>query len=161
MKRCNFIKHLIRMSLLVKKLTPNAVVPSRAHRFDAGMDLTYSRDDPIVIEPGKRALVPIDISIQMESASLLVGYEHYFRIAPRSGLAYKSGIDVGAGVVDSHYTGNVGVVLFNFGDTPFTVSKGDRVAQLIVERILTVATREVTELPETERGSGGFGSTGK
>ncbi|XP_038961577.1 deoxyuridine 5'-triphosphate nucleotidohydrolase isoform X12 [Rattus norvegicus] len=81
--------------------------------------------------------------------------------APRSGLAVKHFIDVGAGVIDEDYRGNVGVVLFNFGKEKFEVKKGDRIAQLICERILYPDLEEVQTLDNTERGSGGFGSTGK
>ena len=80
--------------------------------------------------------------------------------APRSGLAWKKHIDVGAGVVDADYRGNVGVILFNFSDEPFEVAPGDRVAQLILEKIDMAAVEEVEELPDTARGAGGFGSTG-
>ena len=82
------------------------------------------------------------------------------RIAPRSGLAVKNFIDVGAGVVDYDYRGNVGVVLFNHGDADFVVARGDRVAQLVLERISMAAAKEVQDLPDTARGAGGFGSTG-
>ena len=81
-------------------------------------------------------------------------------LAPRSGLAVKNFIDTGAGVVDYDYRGNVGVVLFNHGDEDFAVSRGDRVAQLILERISMAGAEEVEELSDTARGAGGFGSTG-
>jgi len=81
-------------------------------------------------------------------------------LAPRSGLAWKNFIDVGAGVVDADYRGNVGVILFNFSDEDFTVKPGDRVAQLILEKIDMSDVQLVDELPETARGAGGFGSTG-
>jgi len=81
-------------------------------------------------------------------------------IAPRSGLAWKSHIDVGAGVVDADYRGNVGVILFNHGDNDFAVKPGDRVAQMILQKVDMAAVTEVTELPDTARGEGGFGSTG-
>lgn len=84
----------------------------------------------------------------------------YARIAPRSGLAVKNFIDVGAGVVDYDYRGNVGVVLFNHGDEDFSIRRGDRVAQLILEKISMAEIIEVEELADTERGTGGFGSTG-
>ena len=84
----------------------------------------------------------------------------YARIAPRSGLAVKKFIDVGAGVVDADYRGPVGVVLFNFGEDDFHVKVGDRVAQLILERISMAETKEVSDLDETQRGEVGFGSTG-
>ena len=84
----------------------------------------------------------------------------YGRVAPRSGLAAKKFIDVGAGVIDFDYRGNVGVVLFNFGDEDFKVAKGDRIAQLICEKICYPQLKECKTLDETERGTGGFGSTG-
>ncbi len=84
----------------------------------------------------------------------------YARIAPRSGLAVKNFIDTGAGVVDYDYRGNVGVVLFNHAEEDFQVKRGDRIAQLILERISMADAVEVDELPDTERGAGGFGSTG-
>ena len=86
--------------------------------------------------------------------------ECYARIAPRSGLAWKNFIDVGAGVVDADYRGNVGVVLFNFGDEDFEVAPGDRVAQLILQKIDSCGATLAEELPSTDRGEGGFGSTG-
>ena len=81
-------------------------------------------------------------------------------LAPRSGLAWKNSIDVGAGVVDYDYRGNVGVILFNLGDADFSVKTGDRVAQLILERISMAGVEERDQLEETSRGEGGFGSTG-
>ena len=82
------------------------------------------------------------------------------RVAPRSGLAYKKGIDVGAGVIDEDYRGEVGVILFNFGEEDFEVAPGDRIAQLILERIATPDVEVVADLDATDRGAGGFGSTG-
>ncbi len=84
----------------------------------------------------------------------------YGRVAPRSGLAWKKHIDIGAGVIDADYTGDVGVVLFNHAKEDFEVKKGDRVAQLILERYETAIVEEVEDLEETARGAGGFGSTG-
>lgn len=83
------------------------------------------------------------------------------RVAPRSGLAVKHGIDTGAGVIDADYRGNVGVVLFNLGAEDYQVKRGDRVAQLILERIATPDIVEVDDLDATTRGAGGYGSTGK
>lgn len=81
-------------------------------------------------------------------------------MAPRSGLAAKNHIDIGAGVIDEDYRGNVGVVMFNHADTDFQVAKGDRIAQLICERIYYPSLEQVKELSDTKRGDGGFGSTG-
>uniref|UniRef100_A0A8C9QLB8 Deoxyuridine 5'-triphosphate nucleotidohydrolase n=1 Tax=Spermophilus dauricus TaxID=99837 RepID=A0A8C9QLB8_SPEDA len=117
-----------------------------------GYDL-YSTYDYIV-PPMEKALVKTDIQIALPSGCC-------GRIAPRSGLAAKYFIDVGAGVIDEDYRGNIGVVLFNFGKEKFEVKKGDRIAQLICGRIFYPDIEEVQVLNDTERGSGGFGSTGK
>ncbi|GAB1286827.1 Deoxyuridine 5'-triphosphate nucleotidohydrolase [Apodemus speciosus] len=106
------------------------------------------------ISPMEKALVKTDIQVAVPSGC-------YGRVAPRSGLAVKHFIDVGAGVIDEDYRGNVGVVLFNFGKEKFEVKKGDRIAQLICEQICYPELEEVQTLDDTERGSGGFGSTGK
>lgn len=94
-----------------------------------------------------------DIQIELPSGC-------YGRVAPRSGLAAKNFIDVGAGVIDEDYRGNVGVILFNHSTVPFEVKKGDRIAQLICEQIFYPSIEEVETLSITERGAGGFGSTG-
>lgn len=98
-------------------------------------------------------VVKTDIQVQLPEGC-------YGRVAPRSGLAVKNFIDVGAGVIDEDYRGNVGVVLFNHSDLEFAIAKGDRIAQLICEKIYYPCIEEVTSLTETERGAAGFGSTG-
>jgi dUTP diphosphatase len=140
--------------LLVKLLSDSAQCPKAGSEGAAGMDL-YA-DKELTIDPNGKALVPLNISIK-------VPWGYYGRIAPRSSLAYKHHIDVGAGVVDSDYMGPVGVVLFNLSpDTPFKVNVGDRVAQLILERISVPTITVVSEFQySTKRGEGGFGSTGK
>lgn len=100
-----------------------------------------------------KAVVNTDIQIELPEGC-------YGRVAPRSGLAVKNCIDVGAGVIDEDYRGNVGVVMFNHSDLEFTVAKGDRIAQLICERIYYPTLEEVKSLSDTLRGDGGFGSTG-
>ncbi|KAL6479580.1 hypothetical protein MHYP_G00130130 [Metynnis hypsauchen] len=134
------------------KLTENATTPSRGSSKAAGYDL-YSAYD-YSIGPMDKAIVKTDIQIAVPPG-------FYGRVAPRSGLAAKHFIDVGAGVVDEDYRGNVGVVLFNFGKETFEVKKGDRVAQLVCEKICYPDLVELETLDETERGSGGFGSTGR
>ena len=101
-----------------------------------------------------KALVKTDLSIAVPEGT-------YGRIAPRSSLAWKNSIHVGAGVIDGDYRGTVGVVLFNLSTQDFFVMKGDRIAQLILEKILIAEVEEVDELDITSRGSGGFGSTGQ
>ena len=140
--------------LLVTRLTETSRVPTRGSVEAAGDDL-YCDDEETRIEPGGRKLVSTGISIEVPSGT-------YGRIAPRSGLAVKQGIDVGAGVVDKDYRGEVKVLLYNFGDEPFLARRGDRIAQLVLEMIKTPYVAEVTQhaMTSTERGAGGFGSTG-
>ncbi|CAG4960020.1 unnamed protein product [Colias eurytheme] len=133
------------------RLTENAFPPVKGSEKAAGYDLK-SAYDYIVPARGKE-LVKTDLQIELPS-------ECYGRVAPRSGLAVKNFIDVGAGVIDEDYRGNVGVVLFNHSDQDFVVKKGDRIAQLICERIYYPKLEEVGVLSETNRGDGGFGSTG-
>lgn len=141
----------VEMSLRVKKLDQNATLPTRGSGGAVGYDL-YSTDE-VVVPPTHRALIGTGIAMVLPSGV-------YGRVAPRSGLAVKHGIQVGAGVVDPDYTGEVKVVLFNHGDKNFEVKKGDRIAQLILERCETPGVEEVGAVEETERGAGGFGSTG-
>ena len=137
--------------LRVKKLNENGRAPERASAFAAGYDISSAID---IIVPAKgKALVSTGISLAIPDG-------HYGRVAPRSSLAVKNFIDVGAGVIDCDYRGPLGVVLFNFGDEEFVVKKGDRIAQLIITPIATPRVEVVEELDVTERGQGGFGSTG-
>jgi dUTP pyrophosphatase len=133
-----------------QKLSEHARTPTRGSKQAAGLDL-YAAEESI-INAKSRGLVKTDIAIKVPEGT-------YGRVAPRSGLALKCGIDVGAGVVDEDYRGNIGVVLFNFGDTDFKVNKGDRIAQLIFEKIMYAEPVEVESLDETKRGAGGFGSS--
>lgn len=137
--------------LLVKKLSPDASIPTRGSAFAAGYDIYASR--PTTIPARGKTLVSTDISIATPAGT-------YGRIAPRSGLAAKHFIDTGAGVIDADYRGEVKVLLFNFNETEFKVEKGDRIAQLVLERIYTPEVKEVESLEESVRGAGGFGSTG-
>ncbi|XP_052097555.1 deoxyuridine 5'-triphosphate nucleotidohydrolase-like [Mytilus californianus] len=133
------------------KLTANALSPTRGSKLAAGYDL-YSAYDYKIPSKGKVCAMT-DIQIALPEGC-------YGRVAPRSGLAAKHFIDVGAGVIDQDYRGNVGVVMFNFGEQEFVVNKGDRIAQLICERIYIPELEECENLNKTERGEGGFGSTG-
>ena len=135
----------------VKKLVPHAIVPTRAEPGSAGLDLSASED--IIIQAHKWEAVSTGISLS-------VPRDCYVRIAPRSGLALKKGIDVGAGVVDSSYRGEIKAILYNHGNTDFEIKRGDRIAQIIFEKIFTNDLVEVDELTFTQRGIGGFGSTG-
>ena len=137
--------------LKVKKLSDKAILPSRGSALAAGYDLS-SAVETVVPARGK-ALVATDLSIAIPEGT-------YARIAPRSGLALKHSIDVGAGVIDADYRGPVGVVLFNHSEVDFAVKPGDRVAQMIIQVITTPEIAEVEDLDATVRERGGFGSTG-
>ncbi|EER29366.1 deoxyuridine 5'-triphosphate nucleotidohydrolase, putative [Coccidioides posadasii C735 delta SOWgp] len=137
--------------LLVKKLLPQAQAPKRGSAFAAGYDL-YAAKHTVIPAKGK-GLVDTGLAIAVPDGT-------YGRIAPRSGLAAKNFIDTGAGVIDADYRGEVKVLLFNFSDVDFTVNEGDRIAQLVLERIYTPEIQVVEQLEESVRGAGGFGSTG-
>lgn len=139
------------MQLGIKKLVPDSIIPTRGSDGAAGYDL-YSNED-CVIEPNDRCLVSTGISIVLPGGV-------YGRVAPRSSLSVKHGIQVGAGVIDPDYTGEVKVILFNHGVNDYFISKGDRIAQLILERCETPPVVEIDTIEATKRGSGGFGSTG-
>lgn len=134
------------------RLSERAFAPERGSALAAGYDLRSAYDAEVPAH-GK-ALIKTDLQIELPEGC-------YGRVAPRSGLAWRHHIDVGAGVIDRDYRGNVGVVLFNHGPTPLSVCRGDRVAQLVLERVLEAQLQEVQQLSETERGEGGFGSTGR
>ncbi|OCK75802.1 dUTP diphosphatase [Lepidopterella palustris CBS 459.81] len=138
-------------TLQVQFLSSKAKAPTRGSAFAAGHDLYSARD--IVIPARGRARVDTDIAV-----SVPVGT--YGRIAPRSGLAAKHGIDTLAGVIDADYRGQVGVILANLSDADFAIKEGDRIAQLIVEKIVMPEVVVVEKLEESVRGAGGFGSTG-
>lgn len=122
----------------------------------AGVDLKANLDQTITLQPGERTLVKTGLFIAVP-----VGYEAQVR--PRSGLAFKYGVTVlnTPGTIDADYRGEVGVILINHGQEPFTIEDGERVAQLVIAKHEMVEWHEVEVLEETERGAGGFGSTGK
>lgn len=121
----------------------------------AGMDLHAAVDADVLVTPGTRALIPTGIAIALPS-----GYEAQIR--PRSGLAMKNGISLvnSPGTIDADYRGEVGVIVINHGDQVFTVTRGMRIAQMVVAPVIQAVWDEVSTLPETARGTGGFGSTG-
>ena len=141
------------MTLRFRKVHPDAVLPSYAHPSDAGMDVR-SVDD-LTIAPGKRALVHTGLV-------MLLPPMYEAQVRPRSGLALKSGVMVlnTPGTIDSGYRGEVGVILANFGEADFQVKKGDKIAQIVIAPVTQPEIVETTEVDETDRGSGGFGSTG-
>ena len=140
------------LEINVKKLSENAIIPTQGTKFAAGYDL-YAAEDAVVV-CGTRKLIKTNISMEITP-----GY--YGRIAPRSGLAYKSGIDVLAGVIDSDYRGDIGVILYNTDkNIDFEINKGDRIAQIIFEACYSATLNSVENLDNTLRQSGGYGSTG-
>ena len=138
--------------MFVKKLNNNAILPLKGSSGSAGYDV-FSCEDKILL-PKTRSLISTGISISIDAK------DFYIRIAPRSGMAVK-GIDVGAGVVELDYRGEVKVLLINNSDSKYAIGYGDRIAQLIIEKIYMLDVINASELDETDRGSGGFGSTGK
>ena len=140
---------------------PNGVglaLPAYQSALAAGLDLlaAVAEDAPIILAPGKYALVPTGLAI-----ALPAGYEAQVR--PRSGLAARHGVTVlnAPGTVDADYRGEIGVPLINHGDTPFTIRRGERIAQMVIASVIQAELVPVTILSATERGSGGFGSTGR
>ena len=133
-------------------------LPKYETAFSAGMDLMASleNDESVVVKPRQRMLIKTDLFLELPE-----GYEASIR--PRSGLALKKGITVlnSPGVVDQDYRGNVGVILINHSDEDFVVNQGDRIAQMVIAKFETAEWDVVSELSETERGSGGFGHTGR
>jgi dUTP pyrophosphatase len=141
--------------LRVKRLTETAKLPSRGSQGAVGYDLHADLPQGFVsIMPGTRAVIPTGIAVAIPEGC-------YGRVAPRSGLALRHGLDVLAGVVDPDYRGEVMVILQNNGADLVTIARGDRIAQLILEACLTPEVEEVTDLDATERGEQGFGSTGQ
>ena len=145
------------INLSVKRLSDKAVIPQYATAGSAGMDLHACIDEAIVIAPGQRVKVPTGLAIALPSP----GYAAF--LFPRSGLGVKSGITLPncVGVVDSDYRGEVIVGLVNLSDTPYTVQSGDRIAQMVILPVAQAHIQVVEELDDTDRGVGGFGSTGK
>ncbi|MDY7034444.1 MAG: dUTP diphosphatase [Thermodesulfobacteriota bacterium] len=122
----------------------------------AGMDLYACVDDDILIMPGQRRLIPTGIALAVPR-----GYEAQIR--PRSGLAFKNGISIvnSPGTIDSDYRGEIGIMIINLGDEPFIVKRGDRIAQMIINKVYHASLELTSELDTTKRDSGGFGHTGK
>ena len=140
------------MNIQIKKLSDQAKIPTQGSKYAAGYDL-YAAEEVLVNTIGRK-LVKTNISI-----SIPEGY--YGRIAPRSGLAYKNGIDVLAGVIDSDYRGDIGVILFNSDhNVDFQVNVGDRIAQIIIEKCHSVNWDTVENLEASVRSEKGFGSSG-
>ena len=131
-------------------------LPQYMTDYSAGMDLFAAVGNDVIIAPGERVLLPTGIAI-----SIPLGYEAQIR--PRSGLALKNGISIvnSPGTIDADYRGEIGVIAINLGSEPFTVKRGDRIAQMVVNRVCHVSFEVTDELDLTDRGPGGFGYTGR
>ncbi len=145
------------MELLIQKRNEKAVLPRYATPGAAGMDLHACLDEPLTLQPGERAKVPTGLAIA------LPGPEWVAYLFARSGLAIKHGLTIPncVGVIDSDYRGEVIVAVINLSQEPYTIQPGDRVAQMVVMPVIQAKLTQVDELPQTQRGEGGFGSTGK
>ena len=141
------------MKLRVRRLSPDAIIPTYAHPNDAGLDLHACKD--VALDPGVACLVPTGVAIELPEATEA-------QVRPRSGLALKHSVTVlnTPGTIDEGYRGEVGVVLINHGTTTFHVTRGMRIAQLVVQKRWKVEVVEVDGLTDTTRGIDGFGSTG-
>lgn len=144
-------------SIKIMKKRQDAIIPKRATKGAAGMDLYAIIDEPVTIHPGKLIMVPTGIAIEMPSN------EYAAFIFARSGLGVKHGIALsnGVGVIDSDYRGEICVGLCNLSDQSYTIQPKDRVAQMVIMPVCQLPLVEVKELDSTQRGEGGFGSTGK
>ena len=144
------------VKVLVKKLNPKVQLPSYKTEGSSGMDLMAFVENPIKIAPNTSELIPTGLTVAIPN-------DLEIQIRPRSGLAAKSSIGVlnTPGTIDSDYRGELKIILFNHSKKEFVVNNNDRVAQMVLLPVLKVDFEEVDELPDTLRGSGGFGSTGR
>ena len=142
--------------VLIKRLSPSVQLPSYKTNGASGMDLMAFIEKPIELEPGKSCLVPTGLSVAFPK-------QYEIQIRPRSGLAAKNNITVlnTPGTIDSDYRGELKIILFNHGNENFLINNSDRIAQMILTPIIKMELQETDELPDTVRGEGGFGSTGK
>jgi len=140
----------------VRDREPPIPLPAYQTAGSAGLDLSADVDEPVVIAPGERRLVPTGLAMQLPPG-------HEGQVRPRSGLALKHGVTVlnAPGTIDEDFTGEVGIVLVNHGKEPFVVKRGDRIAQLVVAAVTRVEPTLVQALADTARGAGGYGSTGR
>ena len=144
------------VKIFIKKLNPSVQMPSYKTNGASGMDLMAFIDKPIELKPGKSCLVPTGLSVAFSK-------EYEIQIRPRSGLAAKNNITVlnTPGTIDSDYRGELKIILFNHGNENFIINNNDRIAQMVLTPIIKMELEETKDLPETIRGEGGFGSTGK
>ena len=144
------------IKVFVKKLGTSVKLPSYKTDGASGMDLMAYINEPIELKPGESCLVPTGLSVAFTE-------EYEIQIRPRSGLAAKNNISIlnTPGTIDSDYRGEIKVILFNHGNKNFKINNNDRIAQMILTPVMKMDIEETNELPESIRGAGGFGSTGK
>ena len=144
------------VKVLIKKLSPEVELPSYKTQGSSGVDLMAYISSTIIIKPKTSCLIPTGLSLAFSK-------DYEIQIRPRSGLAAKNNISVlnTPGTIDSDYRGEIKVIIYNHGNDDFIVNKNDRIAQMILTPVLKIEFEEAEELPETVRGDGGFGSTGK
>ena len=144
------------VKVLIKKLDPAAQIPSYKTEGASGMDLMAFINEPIELKPKSSCLVPTGLSVAFSN-------DYEIQIRPRSGLAAKKNISVlnTPGTIDSDYRGEIKIILFNHGDKEFIINNKDRIAQMILSPVHKMSLEEVDSLPDSIRGKGGFGSTGK
>ncbi len=144
------------VKVLIKKLDPAVKLPEYKTKGASGMDIVAFIKEPIIIKPKTSSLVPTGLSVAFSE-------DYEIQIRPRSGLAAKNNISVlnTPGTIDSDYRGEIKVIIYNHGDTEFVINNDDRIAQMILSPVIKMELEENTDLPNTIRGEGGFGSTGK
>ena len=144
------------VKVLIKKLNSSAQLPTYKTKGASGMDLMACIEKPINLEPGRSCLIPTGLSVAFSE-------KYEIQIRPRSGLAAKNSISVlnTPGTIDSDYRGELKIILFNHSNENFIVNNNDRVAQMVLTPIVKMELEEINELPNSNRGDGGFGSTGK
>ena len=144
------------VKVLIKRLNPTVKIPEYKTYGSSGMDLKAFINESINVKPNTSYLVPTGLSVAFPE-------EYEIQIRPRSGLAAKENISVlnTPGTIDSDYRGEIKVIIYNHGNNDFTINNGDRIAQMVLTPIVKMELEEAIDLPETVRGKGGFGSTGK
>ena len=150
-------ERLDRLTVKIKRLedSDDMQLPSYSSEGSSGMDIRASVKEPVVLKPGEIRLIPTGLTVSIPS-----GYEGQIR--PRSGLALKYGIGIvnSPGTIDSDYRGEIHIIIINWGEQPFTIRRGDRIAQMVVAKVFRADIIEVDELDYTQRGVGGFGHSG-
>lgn len=149
------MQNQVNVEIMIEPHGQGLPLPAYETRSAAGMDLLAAVEDPVTLAPGERVLIPTSIRIALPEGTEA-------QVRPRSGLAIRHGISMvnSPGTIDADFRGEIKVILINHGIEPFTVERGDRIAQLVVAPILRAHWRQVDTLSETERGQGGFGHTG-